>query len=64
MAKSFSDDEPQEVPKLMNIPLFKIFKPIDNDEMLSKARLEISNKQKKEEYSFEELVKFYGSKNH
>ena len=50
----------------MTVPLFKVYRSISKKEMLSKSIIEEQQPtlQLKEEYSFEELIKYYNHKSH
>ena len=49
----------------MTVPLFKVYRSISKKEMLSKSIIEEQpTLQLKEEYSFEELIKYYNHKSH
>ena len=48
----------------MTVPLFKVYRSISKKEMLSKSIIEEPTLNLKEEYSFEELIKYYNHKCH
>jgi hypothetical protein len=57
MANTFLEEEQStEAPELMRIPLFKMFKSIDKNDMVSKTVIEDQPIKKKDEYSIDDII--------